>query len=129
MKDVLVIEKTDLFGGTSSTSGGGIWIPCSRYARAAGAKDSYEEALEYVRGSTPAGAVPPQMQETYLKEGPRMLDSLHERTRVRYESLAHYPDYWSSLPGAKHGHRSSNPRRSRAASSKRRHVSCAIRII
>ena len=38
-----------------------------------------------------------------------MLDFLHARTRVRYESLAHYPDYWSSLPGAKHGHRSLEP--------------------
>jgi 3-oxosteroid 1-dehydrogenase len=109
LKDVLVIEKSELFGGTSATSGGGIWIPCSRYAREAGAKDSYEEALQYVLGSTPAGAVPLQMQETYLREGPRMLDFLHERTRVRYESLAHYPDYWSSLPGAKHGHRSLEP--------------------
>ena len=109
VRDVLVIEKSPLYGGTSATSGGGIWIPCSRYARAAGATDSYEEALEYVRGSTPAGAVPPELQETYLREGPRMLDFLHERTRVRYESLAHYPDYWSSLPGAKHGHRSLEP--------------------
>ena len=109
VRDVLVIEKSSLYGGTSATSGGGIWIPCSRYARAAGAKDSYEEALEYVRGATPAGAVLPEMQESYLQEGPRMLDFLHQRTRVRYESLAHYPDYWSSLPGAKHGHRSLEP--------------------
>jgi len=106
VQDVLVIEKSSLFGGTSSTSGGGIWIPCSRYAREAGASDSYEEALEYVLGSTPAGAVPRELQETYLRQGPLMLDFLHERTRVRYESLAHYPDYWSTLPGAKHGHRS-----------------------
>jgi 3-oxosteroid 1-dehydrogenase len=109
VRDVLVIEKTALYGGTSATSGGGIWIPCSRYSRAAGAQDSYEEALEYVRGSTPPGAVAPGMQETYLQEGPKMLDFLHERTRVRYESLAHYPDYWSNLPGAKHGHRSLEP--------------------
>lgn len=109
LRDVLVVEKSALYGGTSATSGGGIWIPCSRYARAAGATDSYEEALEYVRGTTPAGAVPPGMQETYLREGPKMLDFLHERTRVRYESLAHYPDYWSSLPGAKRGHRSLEP--------------------
>jgi len=108
-REVLVIEKSALFGGTSATSGGGIWIPCSRYARAAGAADSYEEALDYVRGATPPGAVPPGLQETYLREGPRMLDFLHERTRVRYESLAHYPDYWSSLPGAKPGHRSLEP--------------------
>jgi 3-oxosteroid 1-dehydrogenase len=109
VRDVLVIEKSPLYGGTSATSGGGIWIPCSRYARAAGASDSYDEALEYVRGATPPGAVQPGLQEVYLQEGPKMLDFLHERTRVRYESLAHYPDYWSSLPGAKHGHRSLEP--------------------
>ena len=108
-KDVLVVEKSELFGGTSATSGGGIWIPCSRPAQEAGAKDSYAEALQYVQGSTPAGAVPLAMQETYLKEGPKMLDFLQARTRVRYESLAHYPDYWSNLPGAKHGHRSLEP--------------------
>ena len=108
-RDVLVVEKSALYGGTSATSGGGIWIPCSRPAQEAGAKDSYAEALQYVQGSTPAGAVPPGMQETYLKEGPKMLDFLQARTRVRYESLAHYPDYWSNLPGAKHGHRSLEP--------------------
>jgi len=108
-KDVLVVEKSALYGGTSATSGGGIWIPCSRPAQEAGAKDSYAEALQYVQGSTPAGAVPLAMQETYLKEGPKMLDFLQARTRVRYESLAHYPDYWSNLPGAKHGHRSLEP--------------------
>jgi 3-oxosteroid 1-dehydrogenase len=109
VRDVLVVEKSALYGGTSATSGGGIWIPCSTPARAAGAQDSYQEALQYVQGSTPAGAVPPGMQETYLEEGPKMLDFLQARTRVRYESLAHYPDYWSNLPGAKHGHRSLEP--------------------
>jgi 3-oxosteroid 1-dehydrogenase len=109
VRDVLVVEKSALYGGTSATSGGGIWIPCSRPAQEAGARDSYEEALQYVQGSTPAGAVPAGMQETYLREGPQMLDYLQARTRVRYESLAHYPDYWSNLPGAKHGHRSLEP--------------------
>lgn len=109
LRNVLVVDKSDRYGGVSATSGGGIWIPCSRYAREAGAADSYEEALQYVLGATPPGAVPREMQETYLREGPRMLDFLHERTRVRYESLAHYPDYWSTLPGAKPGHRSLEP--------------------
>ncbi len=109
LPNVLVVEKTGLYGGASSTSGGGIWVPGSRYAKEAGAEDSYEEALEYVVGTTPAGTVPLELQQMYLTEGPRMLDFLHERTRVRYESLAHYPDYWSALPGAKQGHRSLEP--------------------
>ena len=34
--DVLIVEKDKLWGGTSSTSGGGIWIPGSDQAKAAG---------------------------------------------------------------------------------------------
>ena len=35
---VLVIEKSDVWGGTSATSGGGIWIPNSHLAQAQGIK-------------------------------------------------------------------------------------------
>ena len=38
--NVLVIEKGDRFGGTSASSGGGVWIPNNRYAKAAGAEES-----------------------------------------------------------------------------------------
>jgi 3-oxosteroid 1-dehydrogenase len=109
VKNVLVIEKSDRYGGTSATSGGGVWIPCNRYAREAGAQDSTDEARQYLQGTIPPGAVPAQMIDTYLREGPRMIDFLHERTRVRYQTLAHYPDYWSFFPGAKSGHRSMEP--------------------
>lgn len=109
IKDVLVIEKAAKYGGTSATSGGGVWIPVNRYAQAAGAPDSLAEAREYLRNTIPADAVPAALIETYLREGPRMIDFLHERTRVRYRTLAHYPDYYSQLPGAKGGHRSLEP--------------------
>ena len=39
IKNVLVVEKSDLYGGTSSISGGGVWIPCNRYAKEAGRRD------------------------------------------------------------------------------------------
>jgi len=109
IRDVLVVEKSDKYGGTSGRSGGGVWIPCSRYAKAAGAEDSQEDAREYLRQTIPAGSVPEALLDTYVEEGPKMLDFLHERTRVRYESLAHYPDYYSNLPGARNGHRSLEP--------------------
>jgi 3-oxosteroid 1-dehydrogenase len=109
IRDVLVIEKANKYGGTSATSGGGVWIPCNRYARAAGALDSYEDAREYLRSTIPAGAVPDELIDTYLREGPKMIDFLHERTRARYRTLAHYPDYYSAAQGSRPGHRSMEP--------------------
>jgi 3-oxosteroid 1-dehydrogenase len=107
-QNVLVIEKTEQYGGTSSLSGGGVWIPCNHYAREAGADDNPEAAREYLRQTIPS-VVSNAMLDTYLAEGPRMLQFLHDRTRVRYESLAHYPDYYTDLPGARTGHRSLEP--------------------
>ncbi len=109
IENVLVIEKGAKFGGTSSLSGGGVWIPCNRYAKAAGAEDSFEEAREYLRQTIPTGSVPEDILDTYLREAPNMLEFLHERTRVRYETLDHYPDYYTDRKGAKHGHRSLEP--------------------
>src|SRR6185312_1074270 len=108
-KNVLVIEKGEKYGGTSSYSGGGIWVPCSHYTKEAGAVDSLEEAREYVKHAIPEGLVDPAMLDAYIQNGPEMLRFMHDRTRVRYESLEHYPDYYSDLPGAKNGHRSHEP--------------------
>ena len=47
--EALVIEKSDKYGGTSAMSGGGIWIPNSHLARAAGQVDDPEDAFRYVR--------------------------------------------------------------------------------
>jgi 3-oxosteroid 1-dehydrogenase len=108
-KNVLVIEKGDKYGGTSSYSGGGIWVPCSHYTIEAGAEDSLAEAREYLAHAIPEGAVEPAMLDAYIESGPEMLRFMHDRTWVRYESLEHYPDYYSELPGAKNGHRSHEP--------------------
>ena len=43
--DVLIIEKESLWGGTSATSGAGIWIPASDQAAAAGFHDSVVDAF------------------------------------------------------------------------------------
>ena len=91
VRDVLVVEKSDLYGGTSSISGGGVWIPCNRYAREAGAEDSIDKARTYLKQLITPEEVPDYQLEAYLENGPRMVDFLHERTRVRYVTLQHYP--------------------------------------
>ena len=108
-KDVLIIEKTDKVGGTSATSGGGIWVPVNHYAKAAGAQDSFEDAKAYLTNTLFGEDVPEEMIDTYLENGPKMLRFMHDRSDVRYESLEHYPDYYTNVEGAREGHRSLEP--------------------
>lgn len=105
---VLVVEKCALYGGTTAISGGGIWIPCNHLGDAAGAKDSFDEALTYLRA-----CVGPEMSESriraYLQAGPRMVKYLHDQTRVRFTALPEYADYFQHKPCAKPGYRSLDP--------------------
>ncbi|MBT4520901.1 MAG: FAD-binding protein [Halieaceae bacterium] len=110
IQNVLLIEKADQYGGTSSIGGGGLWIPCSHYAREAGAADdSLEEALTYLQNTVPAEASSENMLRTFLENGPKMLRFMHDRTHMRYVSLGEYPDYYTSVEGAREGHRSMEP--------------------
>ncbi|AQA19361.1 3-oxosteroid 1-dehydrogenase [Halioglobus japonicus] len=108
-RDVLVIEKSDQYGGSSSISGGGVWIPGNRYAKAAGAEDSFDKAKTYLRQLITEEEVPEYQLDAFLTNGPKMVDFLHERTRVCYQTLEHYPDYYTNLDGAMAGHRSMEP--------------------
>ena len=108
-KDLLIVEKTDKVGGTSASSGGGIWIPANHYAKACGAEDSIEDAKTYLMGTLFGEDVPEEMIDAYLENGPKMLKFLVDRTDVRYESLEHYPDYYTNYDGARAGHRSLEP--------------------
>jgi 3-oxosteroid 1-dehydrogenase len=109
LEEVLVIDKSELMGGTSAISGGGVWIPNNRYALAATDTDSPEAARAYLMGCLPLDKVPVEMIDTYLDAGPKMIDFLHQRTRVRYVNLEHYPDYYQECEGAMPGHRSMEP--------------------
>ena len=108
--NVLVIEKAPQFGGTSSSSGGGVWIPNNSYALAQGAQDSRDDARAYLHYVSPEGKIDEELLETYITRGPEMIDYLHENTNwVRYRNLSHYPDYFPEAPGGKLGNRSMEP--------------------
>jgi len=105
---VLVIEKSDVWGGTSATSGGGIWIPNSHLAQAQGIKDSAEAAFTYVRVQS-ADNVPDENIRAYINDSPKMLKWMEDNTPVRYLSIP-YTDYHAELPGGKpEGYRSHLP--------------------
>src|ERR1700754_3054105 len=79
-KRVLILEKTDLVGGTTSRSGGVMWIPNNRFMKRDGIEDSPEKASQYLEAALgdPNGS-PGSSRErrrTYLAEAPSMVDFL-----------------------------------------------------
>ncbi len=104
---VVVIEKSPLYGGTSAMSGGAIWIPMSSQALAAGLQDSPEDAFRYIRALA-APNVPDSLIQAYVKNAPAMLDWVQANTEVRFMSVP-YTDYHAELPGGKQGWRTHLP--------------------
>lgn len=105
--DVLIVEKAPEWGGSSATSGGGIWIPCSDQAKALGRQDSAAEAFMYVRKLSSAN-VPDSSIHAFIDNAPKMLRWVTENTSINYESLP-YPDYHVEEPGGKDGFRTHMP--------------------
>ena len=95
--EVLVVEKARQWGGTSATSGGGIWIPGSDQARAAGFEDNLDDAFIYVRGLS-ADNVPDDLIRAYVDNAAPMLRWVTANTEVRYTAQP-YPDYHAENPG------------------------------
>ena len=47
-KRVLILEKTELVGGTTARSGGVMWIPNNPFMKRDGVADSFEQASAYL---------------------------------------------------------------------------------
>ncbi|MGO9602189.1 MAG: FAD-dependent oxidoreductase [Candidatus Binataceae bacterium] len=107
-QSVVLIEKSDQYGGTTAISGGGVWVPCNHLMAAAGGSDSYDDALTYLKAAT-RGMVSEDRLRAYLDHAPRMLRYIEEKTRLRYRTMPQYSDYYPHLPGSKSGYRTLDP--------------------
>lgn len=103
---VLVVEKSDKYGGTSAISGGAIWIPNNSQMHI---KDSYEEALTYIKASA-RGLVAEERLHAYLESAPQMVEYINEKMALQYAACHRYPDYYQHLPGSKPGGRTLEPK-------------------
>jgi 3-oxosteroid 1-dehydrogenase len=101
----LLIEKTDLYGGSSAMSGGSLWIPNNHYMAASGVTDTPAEAFAYLRGVT-QGSVPEEKLRVYVDTAPVMLRYLTDHTRLQMQAMLTYADYYPETPGGKPGGRS-----------------------
>ncbi len=95
--DVLLVEKTDKFGGTTAYSGGVLWVPGSRHSAgvqaATGRSDSIEAARRYLLEEC-GNYIERDRVEAYLATAPEMVDFLEAETHVKFYGMD-YPDYHS----------------------------------
>ncbi|BBZ11938.1 FAD-binding protein [Mycobacterium branderi] len=98
--DVILIEATDKFGGTTAYSGGGgVWFPCNPVLMRAGVDDTLEDALEYYHAVV-GDRTPRELQETYVRGGAPLIEYLEHDSGLKFEMLP-WPDYFGKAPKAR----------------------------
>jgi 3-oxosteroid 1-dehydrogenase len=96
--DVVVIEKTGRFGGSTARSGGGLWVPGNEVLRRAGVADTPEQAGAYL-AHVVDGCVSAARQRALLEHGPAMLGFVRAQTPVDFAWVPNYADYYPEAPG------------------------------
>jgi 3-oxosteroid 1-dehydrogenase len=106
----VVLERTDLLGGTTALSAAGIWIPANHHAAAAGIGDDRERALAYIRALAPAGwrETEDALWRSFVEEAPNMLSFLERNTPLRF-SLTDQPDPFPDACGGRQKGRMVSP--------------------
>ncbi|MGW9231767.1 FAD-dependent oxidoreductase [Pseudorhizobium sp. NPDC055634] len=94
---VIVIEKEEVFGGTTAFSGGVLWIPGNRHGKTNNPDDTREAARLYMKAET-GNWFQESAVDTYLAAGPRMLDWFEQETAVKFVPTL-YPDYHPTVDG------------------------------
>jgi len=99
-KDVLILEKTDMVGGSTAMSGGVLWIPNHPLQKAAGVPDSYEAGLAYMEATIgevgPASS--PARRHAFLTSGPKMVEFMISRG-IKLLRAEGWSDYYDDRPG------------------------------
>ncbi len=101
-KSVVILEKTDMVGGTTARSGGVMWIPNNRFMAEDGVEDSFQKSMTYMDAtagqSVDAPGTSPERRRAYVTEGPAMVDFLVKQG-VRLRRIKEYPDYYDDRAG------------------------------
>jgi succinate dehydrogenase/fumarate reductase flavoprotein subunit len=108
--EVLVLEKSDMLGGTAGVSGGIIWVPDNHHMRAAGIADSREDALAYIHRLTHGREPDPKLIEVYVDRSPEAIEALESSTPLELMISAPFTDYHAWYEGGRpEGGRSLEP--------------------
>lgn len=107
--DVVVLEKSDRFGGSTAMSGGVCWMANNPGMAGVGIPDTRDEGVTYLKHIT-QGEVEGERLEAYVDNALRVYDYYEKKTHVRFDPITKYTDYYPEAPGGKPGGRSMESR-------------------
>jgi len=93
--DTIVLESTELFGGTTAYSGSGLWLPGNQALARAGVDDSTDQAREYLRAVV--GEESAELQDAFLAATAPMVAELEQDPYLPFEYRP-FPDYFADAP-------------------------------
>ncbi|MGI9294913.1 MAG: FAD-dependent oxidoreductase [Pseudomonadales bacterium] len=100
-KSVLILEKTELLGGTTAISGGVMWIPNNPFMAENGIADSTEQALEYLNHiigeAEDCPGASPARRASYVEQAAQMVNFLLDQG-IQLRRVPSWPDYYAA-PG------------------------------
>ena len=101
---VVLLESTGKWGGNTSMSGGGMWMPDNPLMQRDRAGDSRDEALTYLEATVgEEGRATTRARKTAFVDGIADFVTTAEKYGVTFVRAADYPDYYPELPGGKIG--------------------------
>lgn len=106
---VVIVEKSNYWGGSSARSVGGVWIPGNAVLREQAPSDDLESARTYLTNIVGDGADRKRI-DTYIDRGHEALDFLIENSGLDLEWVRGYSDYFPEAPGGRVTGRSCEPR-------------------
>jgi succinate dehydrogenase/fumarate reductase flavoprotein subunit len=95
-KRVLVLERSELVGGSTAVSGGFVWTPNHHLLAEAGIADSRADALAYCRATTAGGPLVETFVDT-VAEAARWIEA---HSPIRWKAMD-YPDSFAELPSGR----------------------------
>ncbi|WP_082101459.1 FAD-binding protein [Demequina rhizosphaerae] len=111
--EVLVVEGSDSWGGSTAMSGGGCWLPTHPGMAEIGVDDSEEKVLTYLDAcaGTPEEVGPASSLErrrAFVRTAPVVHGWLEDHG-LEWKTAKAYPDYYPDLPGGIAGGRTVEP--------------------